>query len=433
MAAEVYREALRLAADIRDKYLRAVTYAKIGYYMHRAKHPEYKTAFKYAFNVVSSMENPFLAAKALIEIGTYLWKTGSKTSRKVFSQVHEAVMGFPQPVRDDLLEELVVRLLELGMTDDALFYVMDMEDTIKRNDLLLKILRVYLKHGNMRKAYLIINQIEDEPWRSIAAVETVKVHLKREEFGSAIRILTELKSEYWLGEAMKEVAMYLKTADVPRATYEKFVDIALSLSGETGSDVLNSLLVGLGAQGEVEFVIGILERLPEGQRIPVLEGIVSASADREDILRRLLELLKGDEFEHIAGFTMDRLLSRTMSDRYSSLVKFIGNRTREDAVLVKVATYLAKLGDFESAWEFASKVRGHYLRSLAFGSIAVAKLKTGDIDGAIDAALEVKDPKWGSWLLSEILTKILELQTEGEINEDIEAKAESQRAIWEKG
>ncbi|ASJ06608.1 hypothetical protein [Thermococcus pacificus] len=433
MPTEVYREALRLAEDIRDKYLRAVTYAKIGYYMHRAKHPEYKTAFKYAFNVVSSMENPFLAAKALIEIGTYLWKTGSKTARKVFGQVHDAVVDFPQPIRDDLLEELVVRLLELGIIDDALFYVGDIEDNIKRNDLLLKILRVYLKHGNMRRAYLIINQIDDEPWRSIAVVETVKVHLKREEFGSAIRILTELKSEYWLGEAMKEVAMCLKTADVPKATYQKFVDIALSLSGETGSDVLNSLLIGMGSQGELEFVMGILEKLPPEQRTSVLEGIVSASIDREEVLSRLLNLLRGDEFERIAGFVMDRLLSRPVSESYSDLVKTIGGRTREDAVLVKVATYLAKLGDFDAALEFASRVRGHYLRSLAFGSIAVSKLKGGDIDGAIDAALEVKDPKWGSWLLSEILTKILELQAEGEVSEDIEAKAESQRAIWEKG
>ena len=433
MPGNVYLEALRLAADIRDPYLRAVTYARLGYYMYRAKQPEYKTAFKYAFNVVSSMDNPVLATRALMEIGTYLGMIGSDTARKTFAQVHDSIVGFPQPLRDDLLEALVHRLLELGQLDDALFYAGDVSDDIKRNDLLLKILRAYLRKGNMRKAYVIINRIEEEPWRSIAAIETLKVHLKREEFGSAIKILGELKSDYWLGEAMREVAMYLKNADVPRATYQKFVDIALSLSTDEGSEVLTSLLVGMGAQGEVEFVLDVLQKLPRNVRLRVLNGVADASLDRVDVLERLLKPLSGEEFEEVAAFTLGRLLSRPASDEYSALVKEVGERTRDDALLVKVATYLSKIGDFEAAWDFASRVRGNYLRSLAFGSIAVAKLKAGDIDGAIDAALEVKDAKWGSWLLSEILAKILELRAEGGFSEDIEERAKSQRAFWEEG
>lgn len=433
MPADVYDEALNLAANIQDRYLRAVTYAKIGYYMYRAKKRRYKDAFKYSLSAVSAIENPALTAKALIEIATYLHGVNPDTAKKVFQQAHEAISMFPQPLKDDLLVELSTRLLELGMTDDALFYASDIEDSVKRNDTLLKILGAYLSEGNMRKARLIIENIEEEPWRSIAAVEAVKEHLKREEFGSAIRILREMKSEYWLGEAMKEVAVYLKSSEVPKATYEKFVDIALSLSNETGSDVLKSLLIGLGSQGELEFVMEITSRLPGEQREEILKGIVSASADRPEILGRLLDLLSGEEFERLSAFTMDKLLSRPPQESFSEVVKKVGERTTEDSVLVKVATYLSKLGDFEAAWNFASRVRGHYLRSLAFGSIAVAKLKAGDIDGAIDAALEVKDPRWGSWLLSEILTKILELQTEGQIREDIQERAESQRALWEKG
>jgi len=167
--------------------------------------------------------------------------------------------------------------------------------------------------------------------------------------------------------------------------------------------------------------------------VRILKNIVDAALDRLDVLSRLLKSLEGEEFEEVAAFTMDRLLSRPVERDYSPLVKEIGSKTTDDAIRVKVTTYLSKLGDFDSAWEFASSVHGNYLRSLAFGSIAVAKLKSGDIDGAIDAAFEVKDPKWGSWLLSEILAKVLELQTEGSITEDIEERAESQRALWEKG
>ncbi len=433
MSTDVYDEALNLAANIQDRYLRAVTYAKIGYYMYKAKKRRYKDAFKYSLSAVSAIENPALTAKALIEIASYLHGVNPDTSKKVFQQAHDVISMFPQPLKDDLMVELSKRLLELGMKDDALFYASDIEDSVKRNDTLLKILGAYLTDGNMRKARLIIESIEDEPWRSIAAVKAVKEHLKREEFGSAIRILREMKSEYWLGEAMKEVAVHLKSSEVPKATYEKFVDIALSLSSETGSDVLRSLLIGLGSQGELEFVMEITSRLPGEQREEILKGIVSASADRPEILDRLVDLLSGEEFERISAFMMDKLLSRPAQESFSEVVRKVGEKTTEDSVLVKVATYLSKLGDFDAAWEFASRVRGHYLRSLAFGSIAVAKLKAGDIDGAIDAALEVKDPRWGSWLLSEILTKILELQAGGQVREDIQEKAESQRALWEKG
>lgn len=61
--------------------------------------------------------------KAVIEIGTYIYGTGSKIASKVFQQAYESIIAFPQPLRDDLLENLVDRLLELDIADDALFYV----------------------------------------------------------------------------------------------------------------------------------------------------------------------------------------------------------------------------------------------------------------------------------------------------------------------
>jgi len=430
MATDVYREAFKLAGTIRDKYLRAVTYAKIGYYMYRAKNPLYKDAFKYALNATASIETPPLMAKALIEVASYLARVNINTARKTFHQAYEVILSFPQPLRDDMLVSLSERLLEIGLVDDALFYASDVEDMVKRNDLLLKIMRVYLKRGNMRKAYLIVGKIEEEPWKSIGAIETIKEHLKREEFGSAIRVLSEIKSEYWLAEAMKEVAVYLKNSDVPTATYEKFVDIALGMSGEGSFDVLRSLLIGLAVQGEIPFVMGILEKLPEEQRKEILLGIAQAIVDREEYLASFLDAVDDDEFEGVAHVVMDRLLERRPSEGYISVAMKIGNRSSDDAILVKVVRYLSKAGRFREAWDFAEKVRGNYLRSLAFGSIAVEKLRLGDLDGAIDAALEVKDPKWGSWLLSEILTKILELETEGRFKEDIEERAEAQKKLW---
>jgi hypothetical protein len=432
MPVDVYNEALNLTRSIKDPYLRAVTYARIGYYMHRAKNPRYKEAFTRALKAVASIDNPVLLVKALIEVATYLGKTGSKSATKTFIQAYESIKTFPQPLRDEMLEELVHRLLELGRVDDAFFYAQEIEDKVKRNDALLRVLHRYLEEGNLRKARLILELIEDEPWHSIAAYEVLKEHLKREQFGSAIKVLSEFRSEYWLGEAMKAVAVHLKKANVPEGTYEKFVDIALSISSQVGFEVLKSFLVGVAAQGEIDFVIGVLSKVPRELRRDLLRSIVGAILDRPELLERLIENLTGDEKEFAMGVVLDSLLERPPGKEYLGLVKRIGSETESERLIVKAVRYLSKLRAYDDAWELASRVNDPYLRSLAFGSIAVEKLKENDIDGAIDAALEVKDPRWGSWLLSEILAKILEVQTGGELKEDIEERAEKQRRLWER-
>ncbi len=93
------------------------------------------------------MKTPVLLIRALLEIGTYLSKVDGKASQKVFQQAYESIVTFPEPLKDELLVELVTKLLALDMPDDALFYATDIEDSVKRNDLLLKILRVYLRRG----------------------------------------------------------------------------------------------------------------------------------------------------------------------------------------------------------------------------------------------------------------------------------------------
>ena len=94
MPRDVYREALDLASNIRDRYLRAVTYAKIGYYFYRLKNPMYKEAFKRSFNAVETIENPPLIVRALIELGTYLAKTRVSSASKVFQQADEILSKF---------------------------------------------------------------------------------------------------------------------------------------------------------------------------------------------------------------------------------------------------------------------------------------------------------------------------------------------------
>jgi len=427
----VYREAIRLAGTISDSFVRAVTYARIGYYAYKARNPIYKEAFSRALNAVASIDNPVLMVRALLEVGTFFGRIGSRSSKKVFLQAYELAKSLPQPIRDELLEELAVRLLEFGQVDDALFYVADMENPVRKSDVLLRILGAYLARGNMRKAKRVLDMIEDEPWHSIAAFEVLKEYLRREQFGSAMAVLSELKSEYWLGEAMKTIAFHLKKAEVPPETYEKFVDLTKSMPEEVRSEVLKSLLIGLAVQGEVDFVMQVLRKLDDDIRPGMVESIASSLVGRPAYLKQFLSLLSGDDFERAAAVVMDSLLERQPSDSYRDVVQLIGKKTGLEKTAVKAVRYLSKLHAYDDAWELASRVKDPYLRSLAFGSIAVEKLKENDVDGAIDASLEVKDPRWGSWLLSEILAKILEVQTGGEVKEDIEERAEKQRKLWE--
>jgi hypothetical protein len=152
MSDNLYREALRLAGSIKDPFIRAITYARIGYYAHRSKNSAYKEAFSRALNSVASIDSPLLMARALLEVGTFFGKIGSKSASKVFFQAYELAKTFPGPVKDEIIGELTVRLIELGHPDDALFYAVDIENPVRKSDVLLRILSSYLEGGNMRKA-----------------------------------------------------------------------------------------------------------------------------------------------------------------------------------------------------------------------------------------------------------------------------------------
>jgi len=432
MNGKLHSEILDLTGNIQDGYLRAVTYARLGYNLYHLKSPMYKRAFDKALTAVNTIKNPYLMAKALLEIGTYIHSISEKASKKVFRQAYEAIKGFPQPIKDDLLEELVLRVLELNVNGSVVEYALSIENEIKRNEILLRLVKHLINSGSIQKARSIVGEISEEPWKSLAIIELLKAHLQREEFGSVMLLLQMLDSEYWISEAMREIARRLKDADVPRETYEKFVNVAMGLSEENRFNALKALLVSIGELGEIDFVLNVLSKLEDPERLEMLRSLVGTIVDREDLLLELIKKVDKRDFDQVARYIMDNLLEGPIDEVYKPAVLEIGKRTPNESILVKVTTYLAKLGDFSTAMRFASHVSDNYLRSLAFGSIAVAMLKKNNVSGAIDAALEVKDPRWGSWLLSEILVKILELERKGVVKEDIEKKAFDQRTLWEK-
>jgi tetratricopeptide (TPR) repeat protein len=427
---DIYHKLLSLARGIPDPYVRAVTYARIGYQMKKKNHPKYKEPFAMALNAIVSIDNPVLMIDALLEVGTLLGKANPEPSRKIFTRAYELILELPPQIKDELLGNLVSKLLELENVNDALFYATSIKDPVKRNDLLTRILSKYLEKNNLRKAHVVLESIDMEPWKSIALFEILKAHLAREEFGTVIGLLPKFRSEYWLGEAMKALAGHLKRAEVPEATYEKFLDIALELMPKVGEDALRSFLIGMALQGEMDFVIRALSGLSPELKQHALTGVVSAVLDRPEILDKLIESLPNEDFEFVAGLILDSLLNSPPRKEYAEIVKKIGLRTSEERYKVKAVRYLSKLRAHDAAWEIASSIRDSYFRSLAFGSIAVEKLKENDIGGAIDATLEVRDPLWGPWLLGEVIAKIAEVSSGEELREDIEERAERQQHLW---
>ncbi|WP_456368971.1 hypothetical protein [Thermococcus sp.] len=428
---DIYNKLLSLARGIPDPYVRAITYARIGYQMKKKNHPKYKEPFAMALNAIVSINNPILMVDALLEVGTFLGKASPESSRKIFTRAYEIILELPPRVKDELLGNLVGKLIDLDNLSDALFYVTSISDPVRRNDFLTRILSKYLEKGNLRKAHLVLDNIDLEPWRSIALFEILKAHLSREEFGTVIGLLPKFKSEYWLGEAMKALAGHLKRAEVPEATYEKFLDVALELIPKVGKDALKSFLLGMTIQGEIDFVIKALSKLSPDLRKYVLSGIVSAIIDRPEILKKFVEKLPKEDFEFVAGIVLDSLLKSSPVGEYGSLVEQIGTLTSDERYKAKAVRYLSKLHMYDAAWKIASSITDSYLRSLAFGGIAIEKLKENDIGGAIDATLEVKDSRWGPWLFGEILAKIAEFSSGEEIQEDIEERAERQQRLWD--
>ncbi|WP_231855749.1 hypothetical protein [Thermococcus peptonophilus] len=367
----------------------------------------------------------------MLEVGTLLSGINPQSASRVFESAHEAISEMPQPLKDDFLQRLVKKLVQVNLIEKAFEYSLELENEVKRNDSLILVLNSYVNEGNLRNAHRVVEYIQNEPWRSLALFSILKEHLKRGELGTALGLLSQFRSDYWLGEAVKSVAVYLKKSDnLDSAVYEKVFQFMASLSSDVSNDVLKSFLVGLAVQGEIKFVSESLKRIPREQWDEIISAIVSSIIDRGELVTEFLDSLPEDAKILAVGYVLDILLERPPSSEYLELVRKIGSFASSERIKVKAVRYLSKLHDYEGAWNLASSISDPHLRSLAFGSIAIEKLKEGDIDGAIDAALEVKDPRWGSWLLSEILAKIAELQASGQVVEDIEERAEKQKRLW---
>jgi hypothetical protein len=81
----------------------------------------------------------------------------------------------------------------------------------------------------------------------------------------------------------------------------------------------------------------------------------------------------------------------------------------------KIARYYVLIGDVESAMKIGLLLKEEELRSLVMADVAHHLVKRGEVERAIDAALEVRNPGFSSILVSEILIKALEQELPGRV------------------
>jgi tetratricopeptide (TPR) repeat protein len=432
---KIRREVMDIAREIPDAYVRAITLARIGYLLKRKEDSEYKRAFSWALSAVGNIENPLLMLKAMIEVSRYLYLSGmDDKSRDVIQSAYESALLLKGPARDVALEEIALGSLFIGRPDDALFYATDIQDTKKKDETIAEVVRAYLRSGNIRKASSLLDSISSPELRSRLSFAVIKKHLERGEFASAMRLLPRIESDYWLDISVEAIAKKLAENDVPAKVYEKFVEAMKELSNSRGRDYLTTFLVGISSRVGGQFVARVVNALERNFRLGVAKGIIGTLLSQPTELYGFLEVLAlpPEEFDVMARDILDKLLKEAPSEIYHKVVLLIGKKTEDESVLVKIVTYLSKLGSLDEAMVFAKQIVDPYLRSLAFGAIAIGYLKKGDVGKAIDAVAEVHDREWGSWLMGEVLVKVLESGVGESAEEELGERAKKHRELRRK-
>ncbi len=419
-------EVLKIAKTIPDPYVRTLTLARLGYVLRKTEPRTSAKAFKLATSSLDLIDDPILILRAMISLAGFLRMAGiSNLSQNMLHRAYEGTLLLRGKIKDSLLVEIIRESILAGKERDTIIYATDIEDEGLRNRVLFEIVKKLVQVGDLQKARTVLKVFTKEPEKSQATVEIIRGHLKREEFASVLSLIPNIENVYWLETVLEETAKALKKAEVPRETYEKFVEAAKELSERLGKDLLSAFLVGLIESGEVKGTAEILNSMPENRgatAVYLSRFLLDKPGGLYSFLKELK--LKPEEFDRLAKEILDALLERKPTSNYREVVEFIGKNTENERVLAKVATYMAKIGDFNAAEEFGGAIDDPYLRSLAFGAVALEKLRKGDIDGAIDAVRNVPDIEWGSWLMGEILVKIAEGSLGEHPEKELERRAE---------
>ncbi|WP_297521328.1 prenyltransferase [Thermococcus sp.] len=417
-------EILSSVDAIQDPYVRAVTYAKLGERLAKARNPRYKTAFMMALETARNMDDPVVTLRALLSIGYSLGKAGLKFSKKIYRSVLEDSRVLPPPLRDDLMRTAAMYLLHLGEVGEAVTYALEIQDRRMRNDVLLDLMRANTRligkdalkaASRLRKSKLILDNLEDEPHRSKAILELIKAHILLGSYERAIALLLDMGSREWVKMAFKETAFRLKDRGVLGHYIYRLKEVAKELLERFGESFVEELALAMALSGEGFSAAELLRGTENGREALVRISLELLERDGTS-LPNLIYALDEEEAELVGKAVMNAILERPEQGS-GEIVSAIGKSTRSEEVWAKIARYYVLIGKTDAAAKIGSVIEDPRLRSVVMADVAHHLLKEGRVEDAIDAALEVRDGRFSSMLVSEILIKALENELPGRVRQ----------------
>jgi tetratricopeptide (TPR) repeat protein len=420
----IVKEVLASVDVIPDPYVKSVTYAKIGERLAKARDGNYKTAFLMALETAKEIEDPVRMFQALLSIGYSLGRAGLKSSKKIYQGVLEDSRILSPPQRDEIMRIAATYMIALGEIGEAITYALEIVNPKLRNGVLLDIVRAntrmigreQLKAAyRLRKSKLVLEYIDEEPHRSKALLELIKAYIILGSYENGISLLREIGSREWARQAFKEVAFYLKEREVLGHYIDSLETVANELITKFGKEFTEELALAFALSGEGVPAVELIRKLENSDEIFIRMALELLERDH-NVLPAFISALDEHEAELVGKAIMNRILERPELGNWE-IVKAIGKSTPSEEIWAKIARYYVLTGDFDGARKIGSLLRNSKLRSIVMADVAHHLVKEGDVERAIDAALEVRDPKFSSILVSEILIKALEQELPGRVKQ----------------
>ncbi|NJE04476.1 prenyltransferase [Thermococcus sp. MV11] len=411
----IVKEVLASVEVIPDPYIKSVTYAKIGERLVKARDRNYKTAFLKALETAKEIEDPVKMFRALLSVGYSLHRAGLKSSKRIYQGVLEDSRILPPPQRDVIMATAARYMLALGEIGEAITYALEIEDVKLRDDVLLEIIRAntrmiekeQLKVAyRLRKSKLALEYIEEEPHRSKALLEIIKAYIALGSYENGISLIRSIGVKEWARQAFKEVSFYLKERDVLGHYIDSLEAVAQELIEKFGEEFTEDLALAFALSGEGVPAIELIRGRENGEEVMTRIALELLERDH-DVLPAFISALNEREAEIVGRAVMNRILEKPELGNWE-IIKAIGKSTPSEEIWAKIARYYVIMGELEGAMKIGSILRDTRLRSVVMADVAHHFLKKGDVERAIDAALEVREPKFSSLLISEILVKALE-------------------------
>ena len=425
------REIIETVEVIRDPYLRATTYAKIGERLARVRDAKFKLVFLKAIETTREIDDPVKTFRALLSIGYSMKKAGLRSAKKIYQRVLEDSRELPDPVRDELMVLAARYMLGLGEINEAIIYPMEVKNPSLRDTVLLQIIRrntsligtekVRVAY-RIRKSKMALENISTEPHRSKALIEIMKSYFLMGSYENGIATIREIEQREWAKYAFKEALFFLKERGVIEKYVPNLKELAKYLVEKFGDEFKIELGVAFALAEEPVEAADLLRKL-DGDKA-LVEVAIRLLEVAPRYLPAFIRVLNEREATEVGRAVMNRFLENPDEGDWET-IRAIWERSRSEEVRVKIARYSLVKGDIDGAMKVVEHIENERLRSIVLADIAHRLLKMGDVSRAIDVALEVRDPKFSSILIAEILIGALDREIEAKVVVNGKAKNHS--------